>query len=257
MRRWLPHDPGRSCLFHTITHYVTNQTNSQNAGALPTRRPASTPPQILASSRGAEGLAPSSEPMTTPSTRSRREPGCCQGPQPLHLHPRPGSTTRPCHGRVAWAPSPCRRSPALARLDASPRQRAPGPARAAAGPSATAAATVTQGGPGKRGQSRGWPRAPTRPCCPTCHRSAPGPAVETSAIMRTDLTDLTRLSPQASIWRVPVAGRRLGWAVRRLVLGSARAGDRAAGSLAVAEMRVRRASWPACGRHRWAGWWRR
>jgi hypothetical protein len=25
----------RSCLFHTITHYVTNQTNSQNAGALP------------------------------------------------------------------------------------------------------------------------------------------------------------------------------------------------------------------------------
>jgi hypothetical protein len=22
------------CLFHTITHYVTNQTNSQNAGAL-------------------------------------------------------------------------------------------------------------------------------------------------------------------------------------------------------------------------------
>jgi hypothetical protein len=35
MRRWLPHDPGRSCLFHTITHYVTNQTNSQNAGALP------------------------------------------------------------------------------------------------------------------------------------------------------------------------------------------------------------------------------
>jgi len=143
------------------------------------------------------------------------------------------------------------------RLDASPRQRAPGPARAAAGPSATAAATVTQSGPGKRGQSRGWPRAPTRPCCPTCHRSAPGPAVETSAITRTDLTDLTRLSPQASMWRVPVAGRRLGWAVRRLVLGSARAGDRAAGSLAVAEMRVRRASWPACGRRRWAGWWRR
>jgi hypothetical protein len=35
---------------------------------LPTRRPASTPPQILTSSRGAEGLAPSSEPMTTPST---------------------------------------------------------------------------------------------------------------------------------------------------------------------------------------------
>jgi hypothetical protein len=35
MRRWLPHDPGRWCLVHTIPHYVTNQTNSQNAGALP------------------------------------------------------------------------------------------------------------------------------------------------------------------------------------------------------------------------------
>jgi hypothetical protein len=34
MRRWFPHHPGRSCLFHTIRHYVTNQTNSQNAGAL-------------------------------------------------------------------------------------------------------------------------------------------------------------------------------------------------------------------------------
>ncbi len=34
MRRWEPHDPGRSCLFHTITHYVTKQTNSQNDGAL-------------------------------------------------------------------------------------------------------------------------------------------------------------------------------------------------------------------------------
>jgi hypothetical protein len=34
MRRWEPHDPGRSCLFHTITHYVTKQTDSQNDGAL-------------------------------------------------------------------------------------------------------------------------------------------------------------------------------------------------------------------------------
>jgi hypothetical protein len=32
MRRWEPHGPGRSCLFHTITHYVTKQTNSQNDG---------------------------------------------------------------------------------------------------------------------------------------------------------------------------------------------------------------------------------
>jgi hypothetical protein len=38
MRRWEPHDPGRSCLFHTITHCVTKQTNSQNDGALGSRQ---------------------------------------------------------------------------------------------------------------------------------------------------------------------------------------------------------------------------
>src|SRR4029434_1159457 len=34
MRAWKPHDPGRSCLLCTIPHYITNQTNSQNPGAL-------------------------------------------------------------------------------------------------------------------------------------------------------------------------------------------------------------------------------
>jgi hypothetical protein len=34
MRRWEPHDPGRSYRLHVITHYVTNQPNSQNDGAL-------------------------------------------------------------------------------------------------------------------------------------------------------------------------------------------------------------------------------
>jgi hypothetical protein len=34
MRLWEPHDPGRSCLLHTIPQYLTNQTHSQNAGAL-------------------------------------------------------------------------------------------------------------------------------------------------------------------------------------------------------------------------------
>jgi hypothetical protein len=34
MRLWKPHDPGRSCLPCTIQHYVTNETDSQNAGAL-------------------------------------------------------------------------------------------------------------------------------------------------------------------------------------------------------------------------------
>jgi hypothetical protein len=37
MRRWESHDPGRSCRLHVITHYVTNQPNSQNDGALPDR----------------------------------------------------------------------------------------------------------------------------------------------------------------------------------------------------------------------------
>jgi hypothetical protein len=34
MRGWEPHDPGRSGLFHTITHSVTKQTNTQNDEAL-------------------------------------------------------------------------------------------------------------------------------------------------------------------------------------------------------------------------------
>src|SRR5918996_3322691 len=34
MRLWKPHDLGRSCLRFTIRHHVTNETDSQNAGAL-------------------------------------------------------------------------------------------------------------------------------------------------------------------------------------------------------------------------------
>jgi hypothetical protein len=34
MRLWKPHDPGRSRLHFTIRHHVTNETDSQNAGAL-------------------------------------------------------------------------------------------------------------------------------------------------------------------------------------------------------------------------------
>ena len=71
------------------------------------------------SSPVAEGLAPSSESMTTPSTRSRREPGCHQGRQPLHRH---GLDPPRAHATAAWLgpPSPCRRSRTLAR---------PGPTR--------------------------------------------------------------------------------------------------------------------------------
>jgi hypothetical protein len=35
MRLWQPHDPGRSCLRRTIRHHLTNETDLQNAGALP------------------------------------------------------------------------------------------------------------------------------------------------------------------------------------------------------------------------------
>jgi len=34
MRLWKPHDPGRSCLRFTIRHHLTNETDSQNDGAL-------------------------------------------------------------------------------------------------------------------------------------------------------------------------------------------------------------------------------
>jgi hypothetical protein len=43
IRRWVPHDPGRSCLLDVITHYVTNQPNSQNDGALDAGQPGDKP----------------------------------------------------------------------------------------------------------------------------------------------------------------------------------------------------------------------
>ena len=77
-------------------------------------------------------------------------------------------------------------------------------------------------GPVKRaGPVERLARAPTRPYCPTCHRSAQA-TPRTSASTRTDLTDLTRLSLHPSTWRVPVGGCRLGCAVRRPVVGLAR-----------------------------------
>jgi hypothetical protein len=207
-----------------------------------------------ASSRSAEGLAPStSEPMTTPSTRSGRGPGCRQGSVATASSPRPGSTMRPCHCRVAWASSPVasrRRRPARHVAEAS----APAPARAAAGPRPRRRRPRHRAGPGDAGPVEGLARARLDPAARPAIGLRLGPAASRSAITRTDLTDLTRLSLQPSTWRIPVGGcRRLGWAVRRPVLVPARA----ARSVAVAEMRVRRASWPACGRRGWAGWWGR
>ena len=56
MRRWEPHDPGRSRLLDVITHYVTVQPNSQNDGALPRLEP-SDRALLAAISRGCPGRA--------------------------------------------------------------------------------------------------------------------------------------------------------------------------------------------------------
>jgi hypothetical protein len=165
--------------------------------------------------------------------------------------PRPGSTMRPCHGRVAWASSPVagrRRRPARHVAEAT----APGPAHAAAGPRPRRRRPPHRAGPGDAGPVEVLAPRPTRPCCPTCHRSALG----AGRVEERDHAHGPDGPDKAVPPTVDVAGpggwvcRRLGWAVRRPVLVLARA----AGSVAVAEMRVRRASWPACGRRGWAGW---
>jgi hypothetical protein len=189
--------------------------------------------------------------MTTPSTRSGRGPGCRQGSVATASSPRPGSTMRPCHGRVAWASSLCRRSPTSAGSTRR-RGKCSWTGSRSSRPSATAAATTAQGQAGGRGASRGAGPAPTRPCCPTCHRSAlgAGRAEEPDHAHRPDGPDKAVPPTVGRRGGFRSVCRRLGWAVRRPVLVPARA----AGSVAVAEMRVRRASWPACGRRGWAGW---
>jgi hypothetical protein len=192
--------------------------------------------------------------MTTPSTRSGRGPGCRQGSVATASSPRPGS---PCAlAAAAWLGrhrlvAGRRRRPARHVAEAS----APGPARAVAGPRPRRRRPRHRAGPGARGQSRGWP-APDSTLLPHLPSLCAWGRPRRGARSRAPLSDLTRLSLQPS---VDVAGpggwvcRRLGWAVRRPVLVPARA----AGWVAVAEMRVRRASWPACGRRGWAGWWGR
>jgi hypothetical protein len=126
----------------------------------PTRRPASTPPSppwVLASPpRSPRGLAPSSESMTTPGTRSCREPGCRQGPQPLHRH---GLDLACALATAAWL--------GRDRLVAG-RRRWPGPARRVA--EATCSWTSSRSRPLGHGPTLlpdlpslcGWPAAPAR-----------------------------------------------------------------------------------------------
>jgi hypothetical protein len=72
-----------------------NETNHGPVGVAPARQAATAShPQTRISPSSppggrppvANGLARSSESMTTPTTRGRREPGCRQGPQPIRLH---------------------------------------------------------------------------------------------------------------------------------------------------------------------------
>jgi hypothetical protein len=179
---------------------------------------------------GRRGLAPSSESMTTPGTRSRREPGCRQGPQPLHRH---GLEPSRALAMAAWL--------GRHRL-VTGRRRWPGPARRVA--EATCSRT---GSRSSRPLGHGLTLLPDLPSL------CGWPAAPTSAITRTDPTDLTRLSLQPSTWWAPVGGCRLVVRSGRSCWG----GSRAAGSVGVAEMRVRRANLTACNRRGWAGWWGR
>ena len=117
-----PPTPRPRCLgCFAVSLFARNETNRGpiawrqpgKLGLPRTRGPASTPSSPPGrSSPVAEGLARSSEPMTTPCTRGRREAGCRQGPQPLHLHgldpPRALVTAawlgrdRPVAGRRRW-----------------------------------------------------------------------------------------------------------------------------------------------------------
>src|SRR5215207_4042087 len=137
-----------------------------------------------------QGLAPSSESMTTPSTRGRREAAAAKVRNrfiaTVWIHhaplPRPRGLSV-IAGRRRWP----------ARCVAG--QPAPGPARPAAGPSATAAATAAEGGPGEAGPVERLAPRPELDLLPDLPSRCAWPAARTSAITRTDLRDLTRGCP--------------------------------------------------------------
>jgi hypothetical protein len=146
-------------------------------------------------------------------------------------------------GRRRWpGPAPTRRRGNVL-LDQLAQQQAPRPRRRG---------TAAEGGPGSGASREAGPR-PDSTLLPDLASLCAWPAAPTSAITRTDLTDLTRLSLQPSAWgsgpRVPA-----GLCVRRLVPVSARAEDRAAWSVAVAGARGAPASSAACRRRGRADW---
>src|SRR4029453_5417133 len=96
--------------------------------------------------------------------------------------------------------------------DASPRQRAPGPVRAA-GPSATTRPLRQRADRGRGANRAAGPASRLDPPARPASLCA-WPAAPTSAITRTDLTNLTRLSLQRRRGGLPVVGVGVGWVVR-------------------------------------------
>jgi hypothetical protein len=161
------------------------------------------------SSPVAEGLAPSSEPMAAPSTRTWPSGSWLPPRSVIALSPRPGST--PARATAAWlerdhlvagrrrwpGPAPTRRRGNVL-LDQLAQQQAPRPRRRG---------TAAEGGPGSGASREAGPR-PDSTLLPDLASLCAWPAAPTSAITRTDLTDLTRLSLQPSAWRVQLDDRR-------------------------------------------------
>src|SRR5512132_2775995 len=56
MRRWEPHDPGRSCLLHANPHYVTNRTTSQERQSPGVGRAGVPTQPNLGDNRGQQGI---------------------------------------------------------------------------------------------------------------------------------------------------------------------------------------------------------
>src|SRR4029450_12948741 len=147
--------------------------------------------------------------MTTPSTRSR--PGTLPPRSATASSPRPGSTTRPFHGRQGLSVIALSAAADVGRLDASPGNLLLDGLAQQQAPWATAAATAAEGGPGEAGPVERLARAPTGPTArPAIAARLGGRADERDHAHRPEGPD-KGLSLQPSMWRVPVG---VGWVVR-------------------------------------------
>ena len=222
----------------------------------PTRRPASTPP---------------SPPGSWPVVPGRRGAGAVERVDDHTKHPWPSgswlpprSATTPSHGRIHDAPKP--RPRGLSVIALSPVADV-GPARHASRGNVLQDQLAQQpprpprrrprqrAGRGKRGQVERLAPAPDfdPPAGSTIALRVAGHADQRDHAHRPDGPDKA-VPPTVGVVH---AGCRSSWvAVRRLVLVSARGGDRAAESVRVGWVPVQ-AGPAACGRRSWAGWWGR